>query len=101
MMRNPTESSLGCMRSKSGQKLAFIFYYTKIPELGSTLVIRGKGTLKLIRDRFKTNKREHLFMQHVIKLWNSFPSEVAEAGSIASSKMELDQFMDDRLINNC
>lgn len=32
------------------------------------------------------------FLQHVIKLWNSLPQDVAEAKSVSVFKMELDTF---------
>lgn len=48
-----------------------------------------------------SNKRMFFFLQHIIKLWNSLPQDVAEAKSVSVFKMELDTFLRAGSVGSC
>ena len=56
--------------------------------------IRTRGhDLRIKGPKFRGNMRGNFFTQRVVAVWNEFPAEVVEAGSILTIKSKVDRYM--------
>jgi hypothetical protein len=61
----------------------------------NSLGTRGHS-LKLFKNRFRTQLRQHSFSNRVVNFWNSLPEEVVSSGSLTSFKTSIDKVMTQR-----
>ena len=55
---------------------------------------RSNNSFKIIGKRFSSNEAKHFFFNRVVNVWNSLPSSVVDAETVAVFKNRLDKYLD-------